>query len=91
MPGRAVRNTFIDDVEKGNKKPFKCPYKCIKTCDVVNAPYCISLALISAHKGNLNNGFAFCGANVYKTDKIIPVKELVKTLIGEYKQAVLQK
>lgn len=87
MPGRAVRNKFIDDVEKGSKKPFKCPYKCIKTCDVVNAPYCISLALISAQKGNMNSGFAFSGANVYRTDKIVPVKELVAAIVEEYKQA----
>jgi nitronate monooxygenase len=87
MPGRAIRNTFIEDVNKGNKKPFKCPYHCIKTCDVVNAPYCIALALINAQKGILNNGFAFCGANVYKTDKIIPVKQLIKDLLEEYKQA----
>jgi NAD(P)H-dependent flavin oxidoreductase YrpB (nitropropane dioxygenase family) len=87
MPGRAIKNTFIEDVNKGNKKPFKCPYHCIKTCDVVNAPYCIGLALISAQKGNLKDGFAFSGANVYKTDKIITVKQLVHNLLEEYKQA----
>ncbi len=87
MPGRAIKNVFIEDVNKGNKKPFKCPYHCIKTCDVVNAPYCIALALVNAQRGNLKDGFAFAGANVYKTDKIIPVKELVKTLEEEYKQA----
>lgn len=91
MPGRAIKNTFIEDVSKGSKKPFKCPYHCIKTCDVVNAPYCIALALINAAKGNLANGFAFSGANVYKTDRIIPVKQVIKDLLEEYKQAALKK
>jgi NAD(P)H-dependent flavin oxidoreductase YrpB (nitropropane dioxygenase family) len=87
MPGRAIKSEFLEDVLKGIKKPFKCPYHCIKTCDVVNAPYCIGLALINAKRGKLKDGFAFAGANVYKTDKIIPVKELVATLKEEYKQA----
>lgn len=87
MPGRAIKNVFIDDVNKGNKKPFKCPYHCIKTCDVINAPYCIALALVNAQRGNLKDGFAFAGGNVYRTDKVIPVKELVKTLREEYRQA----
>jgi nitronate monooxygenase len=87
MPGRAIKGEFLDDVAKGIKKPFKCPYHCIKTCDVVNAPYCIGLALINAKRGKLKDGFAFAGANVYKTDKIIPVKELVATLKEEYTQA----
>jgi NAD(P)H-dependent flavin oxidoreductase YrpB (nitropropane dioxygenase family) len=87
MPGRAVKNTFIEDVNKGSKKPFKCPYHCIKTCDVINAPYCIALALVNAQRGNLKDGFAFAGANVYKTDKIVSVKELVETLRKEYREA----
>ena len=87
MPGRAIKNIFIEDVNKGEKKPFKCPYHCIKTCDVINAPYCIALALINAQRGNLNDGFAFCGANVYRSDKIVSVKELINTLRKEYKEA----
>ncbi len=31
LPGRAVRNKFIEDVNLGVRKPFKCPYHCIKT------------------------------------------------------------
>jgi len=56
MPGRAIRNKFIDDVNKGEKKPFKCPYHCIVTCDYQNSPYCIALALLNARKGNLEHG-----------------------------------
>ena len=87
LPGRAIRNQFIDEVSHGKRKPFKCPYHCLKTCDFKNTPYCISLALINAKKGQLTHGFAFAGENAYKADKIISVKELIETLNQEYKDA----
>ena len=87
MPGRAIRNKFLDDVAKGTKKPFACPYHCIVTCDIEKAPYCISLALLNAQKGNLDKGFAFAGANAWRTEKIVPVQELVDELRREYEEA----
>ena len=84
MPGRAIRNKFLDDVAKGMKKPFACPYHCIVTCDIEKAPYCISLALLNAQKGRLDKGFAFAGANAWRTEKIVPVQELVDELKREY-------
>jgi nitronate monooxygenase len=87
MPGRAIRNQFIDDVGAGKKKPFKCPYHCIVTCHQQTSPYCIALALTSALRGRLKNGFAFAGANAYRVNKIVTVKELVATLLGEYRDA----
>ncbi|MDD3630765.1 MAG: nitronate monooxygenase, partial [Bacteroidales bacterium] len=87
MPGRAIENKFLIDVKNGLKKPFKCPYHCIITCDYKNAPYCIANALINAKNGRLNHGFAFAGANAYKTDKIITVKELIDLLVSEYESA----
>ena len=87
LPGRAIRNKFIEDVNLGVRKPFKCPYHCIKTCDYKNSPYCISFALISAKKGKLKHGFAFAGTNAYRIDKIISVKTLITSLLQEYEQA----
>lgn len=87
MPGRAIRNKFITAVEHGNKEPFECPYHCIITCDVVNAPYCIALALLNARKGTMDHGFAFAGSNAYRVNEIIPVKKLVDTLVEEYNKA----
>ena len=76
LPGRAVRNAFINDINAGKRKPFKCPYHCIITCDVTKSPYCIALALVNAQRGRLDNGFAFCGANAYRATEIVSVKEL---------------
>jgi len=90
MPGRAIRNKFLEDVEAGIKKPIKCPWKCIKTCDYKKAPYCISLALINAAKGNLKNGFVFAGSNAYRTTKIQSVKAVLDEMIEEYKIAMAE-
>src|SRR4030042_1016661 len=87
LPGRAIRNRFLEDIESGNKVPFKCPWKCLKTCDLRSSPYCIARALTNAKNGHLEQGFAFAGANAYKIDKIISVKELFETLIAEYETA----
>ena len=89
MPGRAIRNKYLDDVRSGIKKPYKCPYHCISTCDYKNSPYCIAHALISAQKGRFKSGFAFAGSNAYRITEIISVKELVTTLVAEYQEAVL--
>jgi len=87
MPGRALRNEFIDDVQAGKKKPFKCPYHCIVTCDFKNSPYCIAVALMNAQKGNMKNGLEFAGENVHRCKEIVSVKELMGSLVGEYEFA----
>lgn len=88
LPGRAIKNEFLEAVEKGMKTPFSCPWQCLSHCDYKSSPYCISLALTNAKKGKFNYGFAFAGANAYRVDKIISVKELINTLLKEYKEAV---
>jgi len=82
LPGRAVKNKFLEEVERGIQKPFRCAYQCIKTCKVTNAPYCIAQALLNAAKGNMEKGFAFTGSNGYKIKEITDVKTVIKTIIG---------
>ncbi len=84
LPGRAVRNAFIDKVNRGEKRPFKCPYHCIKTCDQQKSPYCIALALGNARKGRFKNGFAFAGKNAYRINAIMSVKNLIASLTSEF-------
>ena len=86
MPGRAITSPFLDDVFKGLKKPLKCIYHCIKTCDPQNSPYCIGMALINAQRGLMERGFAFAGANVGRLHDIISVKKLVEHLKEEYEE-----
>jgi len=88
LPGRVVRNSFIDEVNQGKRRPVKCPYHCIKTCEQRKSPYCIALALGNARKGRFKHGFAFAGLNAYRIDKIISVKELINSLKREFSLAL---
>lgn len=80
MPGRAIRNGFLEAVKEGLKKPKACPFNCIKTCDVTHSPYCIMLALYNAFKGRMENGYAFAGSNAWRCDKVLKVSELIDEL-----------
>ena len=84
MPGRAIRSSFLERVKAGLKRPKACPFDCIRTCDVTHSPYCIMLALYNAFKGKLQNGYAFCGANAWRAEKIQTVRELMSSLSAEY-------
>jgi nitronate monooxygenase len=85
MPGRAILSNFITKVREGKKQPKKCPFKCIKTCDISKSPYCIIVALINALKGNFDSGYAFAGTNAFRATKISSVKELFNAILLEYK------
>ena len=87
LPGRAIQNEFLEKIASGIKIPFKCPWKCLKTCNIKSSPYCIAIALTNAKKGKLERGFAFAGANAYRIDTIISVRELIETLLMEYENA----
>ncbi len=84
LPGRAIHNDFLQKVEDGQKHPVNCHYHCLKTCDYKTAPYCILKALLSAARGNMDRGFAFCGSTVYKSKKIISVEQTFADIIQEY-------
>jgi nitronate monooxygenase len=88
MPGRAIRNEFIEKINRGEKRPIKCPYKCLKTCDIEKTPYCIFAALMNAMKGNFFNGYAFAGSNAWRTSKIISVRETFEALKQEFFEAM---
>lgn len=81
MPGRAINNQFIKKEETQKSKIEKC-YGCIKTCNVKDAPYCITKALINSVKGNIESGLVFCGSNVYKIKEIVSVHSLMQELVA---------
>lgn len=85
MPGRAIRNSFIENVYKNGKpKGIKC-INCLKPCNPKETLYCIADALIQAQRGNLEKGFAFAGTKVHKINEIKPVKEIISELMKELK------
>lgn len=77
MPGRAIHNAFLDKVNAGERFMRGCR-QCIKTCDVVTAPYCITEALINAVEGRLDEGLIFCGSNACRAEKIETVKDIME-------------
>lgn len=82
LPGRAIKNDFIDQVEIERISPKRC-FNCLKKCNPKETPYCISKALIEAVKGNIQEGLIFSGSSAYKIDKIVTVKELIDELVSD--------
>ncbi|MCU0666715.1 MAG: nitronate monooxygenase family protein [Candidatus Omnitrophica bacterium] len=88
MPGRVIRNKFVERIESGEKIDFQCFYKCLITCDPRKVNYCIAKALVNAYRGDLEHGFAMCGTNAYRIDKIVSVKELIDQLVSQAQEAL---
>jgi nitronate monooxygenase len=80
MPGRAIQGKFLEAIGRGDRKVFRCPSRCLESCGAREARYCISEALDSARKGDLENGFAFCGANAHRVESVVSVNQLVTGL-----------
>ena len=79
MPGRAVRNAFIRQVEQHKQEITGC-YQCLEKCNPKEVPYCITQALIHAVKGELEQGLIFCGENVSRIHEMTTVPELMREL-----------
>jgi nitronate monooxygenase len=90
LPGRAIRNHFLDNAAAGVRNVKRCAWRCLEQCDIQHADYCISIALDNARQGLLDQGFAFCGANAHRVEKIVPVAELLDSLKHEYEAAFIQ-
>jgi nitronate monooxygenase len=83
LPGRAIRNPFLIHLEKGDKEKINCPYRCLSTCNVAEARYCIAQALANAYLGDMDKALIFCGQNAHRLHKIVTVKELMAELTAE--------
>jgi nitronate monooxygenase len=90
LPGRAIRNPFLDNAAAGVRNVKRCAWRCLEQCDIQHADYCISVALDNARQGRLDQGFAFCGANAHRVEKIVPVAELLDGLKHEYEAAFVK-
>ncbi|MBN2172655.1 MAG: nitronate monooxygenase [Bacteroidales bacterium] len=84
LPGRVVMNQFVQQIMDGEAKPFKCPWKCLSSCDFRKAPFCIAKALFNSARGNMDEGFAFAGANAHKATEINHVSDVFNDLLSGY-------
>lgn len=87
MPGRAVKNAYLERAAAGESTPIRCKYNCLKPCVPSKSPYCIADALIHAQKGELDRGFAFAGANAWRSDRLRSVKDVIAELVAQLAEA----
>ena len=82
MPGRAVKNAFLNSV---GQTPFQLEhcYQCLEKCDKKTIPYCITKALVNSAEGHTEDGLVFCGSNAFRAERIETVDEVMKSLLGE--------
>jgi nitronate monooxygenase len=92
LPGRVIKNKFVEQIMKGEARPFKCPWKCLSACDFRKTPFCIASALFNSARGNMDEGFAFAGANAWMATEIVHVSEVMEDLVKGYNyEALLRK
>lgn len=82
MPGRAIKNKFLERVAQGPVKVERC-FRCLEHCNPATTPYCITKALINAAEGKIDEALLFCGSNAYRCEKIETVPEVMAGLCGE--------
>jgi NAD(P)H-dependent flavin oxidoreductase YrpB (nitropropane dioxygenase family) len=84
LPGRVIRNAFVEEIKKGQTMPVQCRYQCLRTCNPSTAAYCIAEVLANASEGKMDKAFAFAGSNAWRCNEIVSVKQLIQTLLQEY-------
>lgn len=72
LPGRAIKNSFIERTNQGRIPIKKCT-NCLLSCNPADTPYCISDALINSVKGE--DGLVFSGERASEINEIITVKK----------------
>lgn len=86
MPGRAIKNAFMERVEKEGRIPHGKCRGCLAKCKPDEIPYCITEALIQAAEGNVEDALLFCGADTWKINKIESVREVIRSLFPTVEQ-----
>lgn len=82
MPGRALRNRFLERVAQGKLPHGKC-HLCVSTCKPEETPYCITEALVSAAQGDRDGGLIFCGTNAARAKKLEHVADILEEFAPE--------
>lgn len=80
LPGRALKNAFVNGLMTGYKKTINQCNGCLKNC---LQQYCIMQALHQAQKGKVEDGVVFAGKNVHLIHDILPVQEIMDRMFRE--------
>lgn len=79
LPGRAIRNNFVQRIGDKDLKPTEC-LQCLKKC---SRQFCLLNALKNAQKGKLQEGLVFAGQCVSRIKEILPVKKIIANILNE--------
>ncbi len=80
LPGRAIRNPFVDQYLSGLEIGDGCCDACLKNC---GHEFCIANRLVMARNGDTKEGLVFSGENVWTLKDIPTVRELFDRLVSE--------
>jgi len=85
-PARGVKTQLHEDIEKGTAPKVACISNCVAPCnrgeEAKVVGYCIADRLSDAYDGIAESGLFFTGANGYRLQEIITVKELMDKLMN---------
>lgn len=86
-PARAIKIGVIDRLKEGNAPKVRCVSNCVSPChrgvEAKKVGYCIADSLGKAHLSNLEEGLYFSGANGWRVNEIVHVKELIASLVSK--------
>lgn len=91
LPGRALYNRFLRNIEAGGAEKIRCAYHCLTTCNLKEAKYCIAKALLNSVSGDVDHGLVFCGKYAFRVDRIVTVRMLFQELISGWREAVTRR
>jgi nitronate monooxygenase len=85
-PARGVKSELHRRIEEGTAPKVACISNCVAPCqrgiEAKQVGYCIADRLSDAYDGIVETGLFFTGANGYKLNEIISVKELIDKLMN---------
>ena len=85
-PARGVKSQLHADIEAGTAPKVACISNCVAPCnrgeEAKVVGYCIADRLSDAYDGIKESGLFFTGANGYRLNEIITVKELMEKLVN---------
>lgn len=77
LPARAIKTPFLSKFTS----PKEC-IGCLKSCKGLSASFCLSEALISAVKGDYENGLFFTGSEIGSFNVSLSVKDIIAHYLG---------
>lgn len=85
IPGRALRNPFVEKYVQGEVESKPCMAACLSHCSYLKdrSTFCIAGALVDAYMGNWETGLFFAGSNVTRCDHLETVPEIFDDLLME--------